>query len=103
MTEERMPPPDDAESPESSAPETATAPTASSLGDASAAAAQGAGSGSTEKPLVEPASPDVDIVAASPLLPGSHRGGFFRLPTAPVAVTVQSAPTEPDGDLTPAS
>ncbi len=103
MTEERMPPPDDAESPEPTSPETASAPTASSLGDASAASAQGAGSGSTEKPLVEPASPDVDIVAASPLLPGSHRGGFFRLPTAPVAVTVQSAPTEPDGDLTPAS
>jgi hypothetical protein len=56
-----------------------------------------------EPPRVEPASPDIDIVAASSMLPGSHRGGFFRLPTAPIAVTVQSAPTEPDGDLTPAS
>ncbi|MGN6219437.1 MAG: hypothetical protein ACTHNQ_08030 [Microbacterium sp.] len=103
MTDERMPPPDGAESPEASAPEAASAPAAGAAGDATAAPTQGVGVGSGEKPLVEPASPDVDIVAASPVLPGSHRGGFFRLPTAPVAVTVQSAPTEPDGDLTPAS
>jgi hypothetical protein len=114
MTEERMPPPDGAESPEASAPEAASAGVPDAPGDHTRSPADGAvdlaaapgqrgGDGSVDKPLVEPASPDVDIVAASPVLPGSHRGGFFRLPTAPVAVTVQSAPTEPDGDLTPAS
>jgi len=54
-------------------------------------------------PQVEPASPDIDVVAATSILPGEHRGGFFRLPTAPVAVTTQSAPREPENDLTPAS
>ncbi|MFD4959500.1 hypothetical protein [Microbacterium sp. NPDC058389] len=99
MTDQRMPPPDDAGLPEPAASEAASAeapeddgmPPAASFGPTPAA------------PQVEPASPDIDIVPASSMLPGSHRGGFFRLPTAPVAVTVQSAPTEPAGDLTPAS
>ncbi|MFC8682704.1 DUF4190 domain-containing protein [Microbacterium ureisolvens] len=34
-------------------------------------------------------------------MPGAHRGGFSRLPTAPVAVTVESAPAEPGGEFTP--
>ena len=132
MTDERMPPPDDAEAPGSTAPEAASAPEASVEADTrslserpstrSGAASETkrpegtddaggmppAAASLDQKPVVpqvEPVSPDIDIdiVAASSMLPGSHRGGFFRLPTAPVAVTVQSAPTEPDGDLTPAS
>lgn len=31
----------------------------------------------------------------SPRLPGTHRGGFRRLPTAPVAVVIETAPAEP--------
>lgn len=34
------------------------------------------------------------------MLPGGHRGGFQRLPTAPVGITSQSAPDDPDGDHT---
>lgn len=45
------------------------------------------------KPIVDAASPDVDATAGSSALPGMHRGGFQRLPTAPVNVTTQSAPT----------
>jgi hypothetical protein len=44
---------------------------------------------------VEPPSPDVTLAAEASPLPGAHRGGFLRLPTAPVAVTTQSAPAEP--------
>ena len=43
-------------------------------------------------------SPDVDLAQEASPLPGAHRGGFQRLPTAPVAVTVESAPAEPGGD-----
>ncbi|MBW9094198.1 hypothetical protein JNB62_10930 [Microbacterium jejuense] len=63
----------------------------------------GPGTPQPTAPKVEPASPDIDVVAATSILPGEHRGGFFRLPTAPVAVTTQSAPGEPENDLTPAS
>lgn len=42
---------------------------------------------------VEPPSPDVEARAASSALPGQHRGGFSRLPTGPVDVTVPSGPT----------
>ncbi|GAA1928984.1 hypothetical protein GCM10009775_21290 [Microbacterium aoyamense] len=45
------------------------------------------------KPIVDAPSPDVDVSADSSALPGMHRGGFQRLPTAPVDVTMQSAPT----------
>jgi len=31
-------------------------------------------------------------------LPGVHRGGFRRLPTAPIALTTESAPAEPGTD-----
>lgn len=44
---------------------------------------------------VEPPSPDVTLANEASPLPGVHRGGFLRLPTAPIAVTSQSAPAEP--------
>jgi hypothetical protein len=48
-----------------------------------------------EKPQlrVEPPSSDVESSAASSTLPGQHRGGFSRLPTGPVDVTVPTGPT----------
>ncbi|WP_106816602.1 hypothetical protein [Microbacterium timonense] len=52
-------------------------------------------------PTVEPASADVDLAEDASPLPGAHRGGFSRLPTAPVAVTVETAPSEPGGEFTP--
>jgi hypothetical protein len=54
------------------------------------------------KPAVEPVSPDVDVAAEASPLPGAHRGGFSRLPTAPVDVTVQTAPAEPGAEYVPA-
>uniref|UniRef100_UPI000FD9B251 hypothetical protein n=1 Tax=Microbacterium sp. CPCC 204701 TaxID=2493084 RepID=UPI000FD9B251 len=53
-------------------------------------------------PVVEPPSPEVALAEDASPLPGAHRGGFRRLPTAPVAVTVQSAPAEPGTEDTPA-
>ncbi|MCP2635297.1 hypothetical protein K0817_001785 [Microbacterium sp. HD4P20] len=44
---------------------------------------------------VEAPSPDVALADEASPLPGAHRGGFRRLPTAPIPVTVQSAPAEP--------
>ena len=44
---------------------------------------------------VEPPSPDVALADEASPLPGAHRGGFQRLPTAPVAVTQETAPAEP--------
>lgn len=44
---------------------------------------------------VEGPSPDIQLADEASPLPGSHRGGFQRLPTAPVAVTVETAPAEP--------
>ncbi|MFB7894219.1 hypothetical protein ACFC1I_18605 [Microbacterium sp. NPDC056044] len=52
-------------------------------------------------PTVSSVSPDVDLAQDASPLPGAHRGGFSRLPTAPVAVTVETAPAEPGGDFTP--
>lgn len=46
-------------------------------------------------PAVEAPSPDVEVADEASPLPGVHRGGFARLPTAPVAVTSQTAPAEP--------
>lgn len=126
MTDERMPPPGDADSPEASAPGAASAdtPGARSMRErdtgedertegaagagplaapASAPAPVASAPPKPTAPQIEPASPDIEVVAASSILPGEHRGGFFRLPTAPVAVTTQSAPGEPENDLTPAS
>lgn len=45
------------------------------------------------EPIVDAPSPDVDVAADTSSLPGAHRGGFQRWPTAPVPVTTQSAPT----------
>jgi hypothetical protein len=50
---------------------------------------------------VSSASPDVDIAQDASPLPGAHRGGFQRLPTAPVAVTVQSGSEDSAGEYTP--
>lgn len=49
----------------------------------------------------EPPSPDVALADEASPLPGVHRGGFLRLPTAPVSVTTQSAPAEPGTDEDP--
>lgn len=46
-------------------------------------------------PLVEPASADVVAADEASALPGVHRGGYLRLPTAPVTVMKQTAPAEP--------
>ncbi len=52
--------------------------------------------------------PDVAAVGDETVLPGVHRGGFQRLPTAPVGVTSATAPAEPGvrdtdtGELLPA-
>ena len=51
------------------------------------------GSAAVERP-----SPDVALADEATPLPGVHRGGFLRLPTAPVAVTTESAPAEPGAD-----
>lgn len=48
--------------------------------------------------VVEPPSPDVVAADEASALPGVHRGGYLRLPTAPIAVTNQSAPAEPGTD-----
>jgi hypothetical protein len=45
---------------------------------------------------VEPPSPDVAPVEAESGLPGAHRGGFERWPTAPIGVTPTA--TAPDLD-----
>lgn len=50
-------------------------------------------------PAVEPPSPDVAPVEAESALPGRHRGGFERLPTAPIGVTPTA--TAPDLDAPP--
>ena len=52
-------------------------------------------------PTVTSVSPDVDLAQDASPLPGAHRGGFLRLPTAPVAVTVETAPAEPGGEFAP--
>ncbi|MFH8252079.1 hypothetical protein ACH3VR_17070 [Microbacterium sp. B2969] len=46
----------------------------------------------------QPPSPDVAEVSSESVLPGAHRGGFSRLPTAPVEITTQSAPAEPESE-----
>lgn len=52
-------------------------------------------------PSVEPPSPDVERVGAESSMPGAHRGGFSRLPTAPVDIAqpvdreAQAAETAP--------
>ncbi|GAB2832732.1 hypothetical protein ACFQ0P_09485 [Microbacterium insulae] len=49
-------------------------------------------------PGIEPPSPDVVAADEVSALPGVHRGGYLRLPTAPVAITRETAPAEPGTD-----
>lgn len=51
--------------------------------------------------VVEPPSPDVALADEASPLPGAHRGGFHRLPTAPVGITEQIAPREPGTESGP--
>ena len=53
-------------------------------------------------PAIDAPSPDVSLAEEASPLPGVHRGGFSRLPTAPVAVTTVSAPAEPSTEIDPA-
>jgi hypothetical protein len=43
----------------------------------------------------EPASPDVAPVGEESAIPGAHRGGFARWPTAPIGVAETIGPVEP--------
>ena len=52
-------------------------------------------------PVVEPPSSDVAPVAAESGMPGSHRGGFERWPTAPIGVAPGSAVPEHDPSTAP--
>jgi hypothetical protein len=92
--DERMPQPAASSEPTATSEPTAsepkpgpTSPSPESVPPAASAAAPA--------PAVEPPSPDVALADEASPLPGVHRGGFLRLPTAPVAVTSQSAPVEP--------
>lgn len=84
--EERMPRPTDAGPPPVPPPPAVLPP--------SSAPASG-------RPAVESPSPDVTLADEASPLPGVHRGGFLRLPTAPVTVTTQSAPAEPGTEEEP--
>ncbi len=64
-----------------------TPPDVRSEGDAADPGPRGA--------AVEPPSPDVALADEASPLPGAHRGGFQRLPTAPVSVLTEIAPAEP--------
>ncbi|WP_404431409.1 hypothetical protein LG299_14355 [Microbacterium lacus] len=54
------------------------------------------------EPAIEAPSPEVSLAEEASPLPGVHRGGFSRLPTAPVPVTSASAPAEPSTEIDPA-
>ncbi|GAA3632956.1 hypothetical protein GCM10022200_14970 [Microbacterium awajiense] len=51
------------------------------------------------EPEVVPPTPDVDVTADASQLPGSHRGGFSRLPTAPVPLTQRNDDLEGAPDV----
>ena len=53
-------------------------------------------------PAIDAPSPDVSLAEEASPLPGVHRGGFSRLPTAPIALTTVSAPAEPGTEIDPA-
>lgn len=93
------PPPADtkvsAETPEPPAADAATPPPAAT------APAESPATPRPGEPTVTSVSPDIDLAQDASPLPGAHRGGFQRLPTAPVAVTVETAPAEPGGEFTP--
>lgn len=109
MSDERMPrrtsaPETEAEPPAApaSAPGPRAAPEPAALAPAAAPdpapASASRESAPAERPAVESPSPDVELASEASPLPGVHRGGFLRLPTAPIAVTVQTAPAEPGTD-----
>ncbi|WP_396668790.1 hypothetical protein [Microbacterium sp. R86528] len=77
-----------------------------------AADAAGAGSGVGAVPSdvagsqslaahLEAPSPDVAEAGAASSMPGAHRGGFSRLPTAPTDIQSQTAPAEPGTETNP--
>lgn len=117
MTDDRMPPPEEpatgdaaaedagAPGPGEAAPRAEAAAPAAPAPAAPAPAAPSApavpAAPAAPGPAVEAASPDVDPAAEASPLPGVHRGGFSRLPTAPIDVTTQSAPSEPGGEYAP--
>jgi hypothetical protein len=83
----------------------ATTEAPAGAGGATSKGAPGAGGATAEGPAgaaaatVEAPSPDVELAQEASPLPGEHRGGFSRLPTAPVPVTVETAPAEPGGEF----
>lgn len=115
MTDERMPPPGDEATPEPADP---TARSSSDRGTSEPKRPEATDDSGPEPEALDPdppkpaapprppgptvtsVSPDVDLAQEASPLPGAHRGGFQRLPTAPVAVTVETAPAEPGGDFT---
>lgn len=102
MTDERMPRPDEDGTPGAESAD--LDPARAGAGGVPTAGARAPSVGRPEDPggpTVISVSPDVDPAQDASPLPGAHRGGFLRLPTAPVAVTVETAPAEPGGDFTP--
>ncbi|MEV8266893.1 hypothetical protein [Microbacterium sp. NPDC076911] len=73
-------------------------PPGSSAGDAAPADAAGSHAISAH---IEAPSPDVAEANVASDMPGAHRGGFSRLPTAPTAVQSQTAPAEPGTETNP--
>lgn len=88
------PEPQDAETP-AAAPAGAEAGSPPAGGIASAPAGAEAGAPPAGGIATSPASPDVDLGSEAAVLPGEHRGGFTRPPTAPIEMpTTQSGPAE---------
>lgn len=109
MTDERMPQPDSAAGAGAGAPDPGAVPSVPAP-SAPPAPAPPASAPSVPvspvppvPPVVEAPSPDVELASDASPLPGSHRGGFLRLPTAPVPLTVESAPAEPSTEIGSAS
>ena len=50
------------------------------------------------RPVAPTAAPAESALGPESVLPGAHRGGFQRLPTAPLPITSESAPHDPDGE-----
>lgn len=62
--------------------------------DRASAASAPSSAGAVPPPAVEPPSPDVAPVGAESSLPGAHRGGFERWPTAPIGVEQTAGPVD---------
>lgn len=58
-----------------------------------------AGKPERRDPEVVAPTPDVDRTADASPLPGAHRGGFSRLPTAPVPLTQRSDDLDGEADV----